>query len=208
MPTGLIHVEDADLDGANVDPGLLAAYRAYLPRLLEDRRGLLMLAAPSEGGHHLLMLLARRIGAALRDANIRLRDGGGDMQAGKLRLCYLPGADLALALADPAHRRTLAAEAACFVQDLEGAWLAGESGSAASTVPEALRSLLDERLAAGRPTFLQAAPGTLPPAAARELRARLPVLGSTALAGEALEAGPGRAGERMTHERADLGTTV
>ena len=42
--------------------------------------------------------------------------------------------------------------------------------------PGALLDLLDERLAGGRPTFLNAAPDRLPPGLADGLRARLPTL--------------------------------
>jgi hypothetical protein len=236
MPVGLLHLEEADLEGAGVEPGLVTAFRAYLPRALDDRRGLLILAAPSQGGHHLLMLLARRIGAALRDANIRLRDAGGDMRAGRQRLCYLPGAALSMALATPGHRHTLAREAACFVQDLDAAWSDRPSSPdwqadpAASAGPDALRSLIAERLAHGRPTFLQAAPDRLSPVHAQELRARLPVLEVPGLEAPcreapgpdpvtrvldapgpdpvAREAVPGRTSEGGCDERADLGTTV
>jgi hypothetical protein len=208
MPVGLLHVEEADLDGAGVEPRLLAAYRAYLPRALDDRRGLLILVPPSQGGHHLLMLLARRIGAALRDANIRLRDAGGDMQAGRQRLSYLPGAALPRVLATPAHRQTLVREAACFVQDLEAAWPDRAARPAALGGPDALRSLVAERLAHGRPTFLQAAPDRLSPMDTQELRARLPVLESPVLDLATGETVPGRTSEGVSDERADLGTTV
>ena len=123
---------------------------------------------------HLLMVLARRIGVALRDANIRLRDSGGDLKAGRQKLCYLPGSALGAALGLAGARAELAREAACF--------------SRISTRPgpprrRALRpgagrllDLLDERLAAGRPTFLSAAPDRLPPRLADGLRARLQIL--------------------------------
>jgi hypothetical protein len=135
----------------------------------------LIVASAAQGGQHLLMVLARRIGAALRDANIRLRDDGGDLKAGRQKLCYLPGDALRSALARPDFQVALCREAACFVQDLEAAWPAATTGPTPFD-PDALPSLLDERLAAGRPTFLQAAPGSLPPGVERELRARLAVL--------------------------------
>jgi hypothetical protein len=184
MPTALLRVDEAELDAAGVDPGLLAAFRAYLPTVVSERRpalierrGLLILASVPGGGHHLLMVLARRIGAALRDANIHLRDWGGDLKAGRQKLCYLPGPALAGALDRPDLRLALTAEAACFVADLERIWHPAPAGAAPSG-PDALRSLLDERLAAGRPTFLQADPGALPQDVEAMLRARLPALRS------------------------------
>jgi hypothetical protein len=181
MPTALLHVGDADLDRAGVDPGLLAAFRAYLPHALTERRGFLILAASEDGGHHLLMVLARRIGAALRDANIHLRDSGADLRAGRQALSYLTGPAMVAALAAPDARQSLASVAASFVQDLEGAW-PSEIGAPASTDRRALRSLLDKRLAGGRPTFVQAAPGGLPRDVEAALRSRLPVLESARLA--------------------------
>ena len=175
MPASLLHVEDADLDSADVEPGILAAFRAYRPAALDERRGLAILAAGSDGGHRMLMLLARRIGAALRDENIRRRDSGNDMAVRKLRLCYLPGGLLPDALHHPEARAELAREAACFFQDLDGAWNGEYAGSTPRDVA-ALLGLLDERLAAGRPTYLNAAPDRLPPGLEDALRARLPIL--------------------------------
>lgn len=189
MPVELIHLEDADLDGRGVEPGLLAAFRAYLPSVLNERRELaerrgLTILAPASSGRLLLMVLARRIGAALRDANIDLREGGGDLKAGRQKLCYLPGGLLAEALDSPKARLALADEAACFVQDLDAAWMAeararprtDDRTAALVLEPPALLALLDERLAAGRPTFLTADPARLPPGLAAELRARFTTL--------------------------------
>jgi hypothetical protein len=164
MPSDLVRVEEADLEPAGVDPSVLAAFLAYLPNATTERRGLLILAEPAQGGHHLLMLLARRIGAFLRDENIRLRDSGGDIQAGKLRLCYVPGSALAPARHDREAATALVSEAACFLQDVD------------LSDAEALRELLDERLPAGLPTFVQASPERLPSTIEAALRARLPVL--------------------------------
>lgn len=182
MPTDLLHLEDADLDRAGVEPSLLAAFRAYLPAALGERRGLAILASPEAGAHCLLMVLARRIGAALRDANIRLRDTGGDLKSGRRKLCYLPGDVLGAALDRPGARGDLAREAACFLQDLDAAWASGPSGTV-SLEPGGLLDLLDERLAAGRPTFLNAAPERLPSGLAIGLRARLPILAPPEQAG-------------------------
>jgi hypothetical protein len=175
MPTALLRVDEAELDAVGIDPGVLVAFRAYLPCALAERRGLLILVSAADGGHHLLMVLARRIGAALRDANIHLRDRGGDLRADRQKLCYLPGPALVTALDQTSARRELSGEAACFVQDLEAAWHSS-SGGAAAPGADALRSLLDERLAPGRPTFLQAAPGALPDVVDAMLRSRLPTL--------------------------------
>src|ERR1041385_4478442 len=98
MPTFLLRLGDADLDDAGVDPALLLAFRGYLPRALEETRGLAILAPASAGTERLLMVLARRIGAALRDENIHLRERGGNLKAGRRKLCYLPGHALLHAL--------------------------------------------------------------------------------------------------------------
>ena len=175
MPTELLHLRDADLPAAGVDPGLLAAFRSYLPGALGDRRGVAILAPPAAGTRPVLMVLARRIGAALRDENIRLRERGGDLKGGRRKLCYLPGRALPAALGTPSARRVLAGEAACFFQDLEAAWTAGEAGAPLS--PVAVLDLLDERRAAARPTFVSAAPEQLPAGLERGLRDRLPIIG-------------------------------
>src|SRR5262249_26876597 len=122
MPTELLHLDDADLDKAGIDAGLLTVFRMYLPRALGDARGLAILAPPAAGSRQLLMVLARRIGVALRDENIRLRERGGNLKAGRKKLCYLPGSTLSAALADLAGHCALTTEAACFVQDLDQTW--------------------------------------------------------------------------------------
>src|SRR6185369_12859652 len=111
---------------------------------------------------------------------------GENLKIGRQKLCYVPGLALAEALIAPDLRLALASEAACFVQDLESGWPAqaevlDEDAQTEPTPggPDALRSLLDERLAAGRPTFLQAAPRSLPPRLEADLRDRLPVLDAT-----------------------------
>ena len=175
MPVDLLHLEEADLDVADVGTRLLATFRARLPGALDERRGLAILAPASVEAQRLLMVLARRIGAALRDANIDLRESGGDLKAGRQKLCYLPGGALGVALDRPAARAALAREAACFFQDLDDAWSAENPGSARLD-SNVLLGLLDERLAAGRPTFLNAAPDRLPPGLEGALRARLPIL--------------------------------
>jgi hypothetical protein len=175
MPTELLHLGDAGLPAAGVDPRLLGAFRSYLPGALEDRRGVAILAPPAAGTRPVLMVLARRIGAALRDENIRRREQGGDLKRGRKKLCYLPGSALPAALGRPSTRRVLADEAACFFQDLEAAWTAGAAG-AAPLAPRAVLDLLDERLAAARPTFLSAAPEHLPTGLERGLRDRLPII--------------------------------
>ena len=115
------------------------------------------------------------MGAAPRDENISLRERGGDLRGGRKTLCYLPGRALPAALGTPSARRVLAGEAACFFQDLEAAWTAGEAGAPLS--PVAVLDLLDERRAAARPTFVSAAPEQLPAGLERGLRDRLPIIG-------------------------------
>ena len=175
MPIDLLHLEDADLDAAGIAPDLLAAFRAYLPRAVDERCGLAILTPPGAGADRLLMVLARRIGAALRDANIRLRDEGGDLKAERKKLCYLPGHALGVALSLPSARAELACEAACFIQDLDAASASGPAGPVRLKTG-VLLDLLDARLAVGRPTFLNATVDRLPSGLAVGLRARLPVL--------------------------------
>jgi hypothetical protein len=171
MPTELLHLEEADLPSAGVDSSLLAAFRAYLPTAPDDRRGVAILATSGAGTRELLMVLARRIGAALRDENIHLRDRGGELKAGRKKLCYLPGRVLAAAFGAVGARRALADEAVCFFQDLDEVW-STEDG-AVSLAPNALLALMDERLAGGRPTFLTADAKWLPNGLEGGLRARL-----------------------------------
>jgi hypothetical protein len=172
MPTDLLHLEDADLDVASINPRLLAAFRSYLPQALAERRGLAILAPATANAHMPLVVLARRIGVALRDANIHLRDSGGDLKTGRQKLCYLPGGMLGAALGSPESRDELVREAACFIQDLDSAWAVRQPG----LEPATLLAFLDKRLAAGRPTFLNASPDRLPPGLEAGLRARLPIL--------------------------------
>jgi hypothetical protein len=129
------------------------------------------------GSEKLLMLLARRVGAALRDENIQVRDSGGDIKAAKKRLCYLPGSALDTAFDDAEARQALGEEAACFLQDLDRVW-AGRVAESVVPRPAQLLSLLDARLAAGLPTFVTADPVALPLEVAAGLRDRLRVLES------------------------------
>jgi hypothetical protein len=179
MPANLLHVDESDLEAGGYDAGLLAALYDYLPGALSDRRGAAILAPAGGGGRQVLMLLARRIGAALRDENIAARDSGGDMTAQKKRLCYLPGQMLGGALGLPDARAALANEAACFLQDLEAATAAPGHPhplpEPAVPVAEVL-ALLDARLRGGLPTFLNADPARLPADLVAALRARLLVL--------------------------------
>jgi hypothetical protein len=110
------------------------------------------------------MVLARRLGAALRDENIRLRERGGDLKRGRKKLCYLPGSLLSEALADERTSRTLASEAACFFEDVDAAQI------------DRLLALLDERAARGLATFLSADPAHLSDDAARQVRRRLRII--------------------------------
>jgi len=175
MPRNLLHLEEADLPAAGVHPGLLRSLRPFLATALDERRGLAILAPPTEGTREILMVLARRIGAALRDENIRQRERGEDLKRGRKKLCYLPGSHLAEAVGTPATRNLLVAEAACFIQDLETAWI-GDMLSSTRLATDALHAVLDARLAAGRPTFVSAAPAELPASVERGLRDRLRIL--------------------------------
>ncbi len=172
MPRELLHVEPDDLPGLGVDGRLLAGLEAHLARANSDDVGLAILAPAEAGTRELLMVLARRVGAALRNENIGRRDRGGDEEAGYKRLCYLPGGVLAQALGMLRSGRALRSEAACFIQDLDLAW--ADQGAALD--PTALLELLDLRLARRLPTYASAAPSRLPGGLERELRARLPVL--------------------------------
>jgi hypothetical protein len=172
MPADLLHLEDADLAATGVDPSLLAAFRAYLPSVTQDARGVAILAPPAAGTREMLMVLARRVGATLRDENIRLREQGSDLRAERRKLCYLPGDALSSALDIAGGRRALAHESACFFQDLDAAWAGGNTGHGPIT-PTALLRLLDDRLAAGRPTFLSADPSRLPTGLKHDIRTRL-----------------------------------
>ncbi|MCC7370788.1 MAG: hypothetical protein IT306_20370 [Chloroflexi bacterium] len=172
MPPELVRIDEVDIVAGGYAPSLLAAYQAYLPMVLEDRQGVAILASAEAGGLPMLMLLARRVGAALRDENIQVRDAGGDMRGGKKRLCYVPGTVLDDAYEEQDAQQALATEAACFVQELETVW-AGRVPESATLTPSRFLSLLDQRRAAGLPTFVQADPARLPEAALHGLRSRL-----------------------------------
>ena len=123
----------------------------------------------------MLMVLARRIGAALRDENIRRRDQGENLRRSRKKLCYLPGSHLADAIGAPGARKALVDEAACFIEDLELAWV-GSTLASTQLEPEALFAVIDARLAVGRPTFISASPMDLPNQVERGLRDRLRIL--------------------------------
>ena len=172
MPRDLLHLEQNDLPGLGVERGLLAGFEQYLSLAADDEVGLAILGPPEAGTRELLMVLARRVGAALRNENIRLRDRGGDRTARYKKLCYLPGGALPRALRAPGARRALGCEAVCFFQDLEMAWADG----AAALDPSVFLELLDLRLARQLPSYASAAPGLLSAGLEGELRARLRVL--------------------------------
>lgn len=175
MPPELIRINEVDIVVAGFEAGVLASFRAYLPGVLEDRRGVVIFLPRHAGAEKLLMLLARRVGAALRDENIQVRDTGGDIRAAKKRLCYLPGSALDLAFEDTEARAALIDEAACFFQDLDQVW-AGRVPESATPRPAQFLALLDVRLAAGLPTFVTADPSYLPAEIAAGLRDRLQTL--------------------------------
>ena len=178
MPVELLHLEQHELLALGVDERLLAQLEGALARTTGDQVGLAILAPPEAGTRELLMVLARRVGAALRNENIRLRDAGGDLAARHKRLCYLPGSALKAALWNTVARESLGREAACFFQDLDLTW-ATAPGSRDSVNPATLVGLLDVRLQRKLPTYLSADPGRLPPGLEREVRARVQVLEAT-----------------------------
>ncbi|MFN0072183.1 MAG: hypothetical protein ACKVVP_11920 [Chloroflexota bacterium] len=171
MPTHLLHVEANDLPAHGQECELLSAFRAYLPRALQETRGVAILAPDSDSTTAMLMVLARNIGAALRDDNIRMRAGGHDMRTERKSLAYLPGTMLATALADSEAYQTLTSVAACFIQDLALTWSDGSPD-----LPEIWLNLLTARLAASRPTFLSADPASLPASVREALRRGLTVI--------------------------------
>ena len=175
MPVELIHVDADDLAGLNIERALLSEFRPYLDHDPTELESLAILAPPEAGSRELLMVLARRVGASLRDENIRLRDRGGDLRAQRKKLCYIPGIALPEAFRDPAARRALEREAAVFFQELETAWQAKRADSS-SLVPGSFLALLDARAARGLSTFLSADPRALPPCLGPGIRARMRVL--------------------------------
>ncbi len=170
MPVDLLHVAADSLPALGVDPRLLAAFEAYRSRMPEPTESLAIFGPLATGTRELLMVLARQVGATLRDENIHLRDRGGDLKVGRKKLCYLPGGALTEAFRQPAARRTLRREAACFLQDLDAAF-DGADGD-----PAALLELIDARRDGRLLTFLSADPAGLPGDLERELRARMTVI--------------------------------
>lgn len=173
MPRELLHVESDDLAALGVNGQLIAGLEAYLPRATDDEVGVAILAPADAGTRALLMVLARHVGIALRNDNIRLRDEGGEVEATFGRLCYLPGSAVAEAFQSAPARESLGREGACFVQDLESAWAEGVS---APLDPKMLLELLDLRLARSLPTYVSADPAGLPAGLAAELLVRLRAL--------------------------------
>lgn len=163
MPRELLTVEAADLPSLGVPDDLTCAAAE-----LASRDGLTLPSAvvlgPREAGTTaVLMLVARKVGAAFRDRNIRLRDGG-DTTTRRLRLCYLPGAILPEALASDEDRRALESEAAVFLQDLDDARRSGDDGAVddSADVERAVLDLLRARNGAALQSFVSADPARLP----------------------------------------------
>lgn len=175
MPVELLHVGVDDLGELGVDPALLAGYHAHLARMSDGGEGLAILGRRQAGTRELLMVLARRVGAALRDENIRLRDGGGDLRTERKKLCYLPGGVLAEAMATGAARRALEGEAAVFIQELDATWDRGRPPTEALD-PTTFLLVLDGRRSRGLPTFISADPAALTAGLDAELRARMPAI--------------------------------
>jgi len=177
MSVELVHLELADLPRLGIEATLLARFQRYYGREPAALESLAILAPREAGTRELMMVLARRIGAVLRDDNIHLRDRGGDLGAQRKKLCYLPGEALAEALRTPSARHALEQEAACFFQDLETAWPAPPA-KYEPVPPSSFLDLLDVRSAHELPTYLSANPRALPPELERQLRARVRILES------------------------------
>ena len=171
MPSDLLHIEEDSLPTLGVNGELLAQFEGYRSATRDRRESLAILAPRQMGTRELLMVLARQVGAALRNQNIRLRDTGGDLKASRQKLCYLPGGALGDALRSKPARQALEREAACFIQDLETAWPAGND--IRRLPPDEFLALLDLRDERALPTFLTAAPERLPPHFTGELRHRM-----------------------------------
>lgn len=188
MPRALLTVEPDDLPELGVHPALVEAVAARCAGDPLAIPSLAMLGPRTAGTTAALMVLARRIGAALRDENIRLRDRGGDLRGGRRKLCYLPGSSLRAALEAVSGRRALESEAVLFLQDLDDAWAnarCADSAEAASTAVDsasaeatmtaesAIVGLLVLRRRRGLRTFVTADPVALPAAVHAALRAEL-----------------------------------
>ena len=172
MPPELLHIEEDSLPTLGVNGELLAQFEAYRSSTRDRPDSLAILAHREMGTRELLMVLARHVGAALRNQNIRLRDTGGDLKAGREKLCYLPGGALSDALRSKPARQALEREAACFIQDLETAW-SPVGNDIRGLPPDEFLALLDLRNERALPTFLTATPERLPPRLTAELRHRM-----------------------------------
>lgn len=159
MPRDLLSVESDDLPALGVHPDIVAAILARCAGDPLTMPSLALLGPAQSGTTAALMVLARTVGVALRDENIRLRDTGGDLQARRRKLCYLPGAVLSAALRSAGARRALRAEAAVFLQSLDAAWAAEASAPA---IEVELGALLAERHHRGVQTFVSADPAGVP----------------------------------------------
>lgn len=167
MPRELLSAEADDLPGLGVHPALVAAVaeRCAAMNVIE---GVALLGPPEWGATPALMVLARKVGAALRDDNIRLREAGGDLARGRKKLCYLPGSTVREALATEAGHRALHVEEAVFLQDLDAVWTGDgaaqpEASTLASTLAAMLAAMLAERCRRQLRTFVSADPAGLPP---------------------------------------------
>ena len=159
MPRDLLTVEVEDLSALGIHPALVEAVAARCAGDPLAIRSLALLGPRAAGTTAALMVLARRIGTALRDENIRLRDRGGDLRRGRRKLCYLPGAALRTAIDTEYARRALESEAVVFVQDLEDAW---SGDGAPARLADAVSGLLAQRGRRGLRTFVSADPAVLP----------------------------------------------
>ena len=173
MPRDLLTVELDDLPALGVHPALIEAVAARCAGDPLAVPSLALLGPRAAGTTAALMVLARRIGVALRDANIRLRDTGSDLRRGRRKLCYLPGSALPAALDAADTRRALQWEAAVFLQDLDGAW---KDTHHAEEVELAVAALVADRRRHGSRTFVSADPTALPAAVYETLDAELEIV--------------------------------
>ena len=83
MPAELVRLDDAQLAELNVDPGLLATFRTYLPRASDDPRGVAILAPPFELHPRAVDGSARRSRRGVERRKHCSAQSGGDLRTGR-----------------------------------------------------------------------------------------------------------------------------